>query len=248
MEPGGHETTKLPNERPPLSRQRMDQPVTCSANSLINALLLNGAAIPPGDAQALVNKTLETKSSLSSADQAAFARMYGFELGIWKPNNTTPEDVATQFAELLQRGPAVVTISSTFSKRDKTVLPEVALRDNPQHAKMVEERSGYINHRVAAMRDGSTVKLVDGYNPDDPEIFDMDNAEERKRLTAWLMSSLIQHEEGTRNQKTEWSQASKEALEKLLLEWNTKYFTSYSPHFIPAVTTLTPVTSNNLSQ
>jgi len=138
----------------------MNQPITCSAHALINALTLRGALIPPHDSQALIQKTLAKVAPLSpDEDEKPFARSRGFEIRPWRPAAAqlpTPESIAMHFAQLLQEaGPAMMTISSTLSKRDRTTGSSVAFADNPE----LKERR--VAHRVVAIKDRDLVKVID---------------------------------------------------------------------------------------
>src|SRR5437764_1149745 len=148
---------------PRLSLQQSDQPITCTANALINALTLRGAIVNSEQSQILIQKTLAKIAPLTPEEKKTFAAAYGFEIRPWRLSAmqiTDPESIATQFAQHLQdAGPAMITIASPLSKRNRSIMPSITFDANP------ELIGNGVSHRVVADSNGNTVRIIDSYDP-----------------------------------------------------------------------------------
>lgn len=179
-----------------LSRQQMDQPITCSANSLVNALRLSGYDVPEDLEASLIQKTLETRAPLDQQEDIdRVIAAYGAELQGWVPPPSEIPDLGSvddSFARQLgENCVALLSVSSSLSKRDRDIEASVSFDDNPVL------RGKNVRHRVVAQSHKGVVEIIDSYRPDEPTSFALTNPSDREKLSSWLISNGFQVNKGS---------------------------------------------------
>lgn len=173
-----------------LFKQPSDRPLACSAYSLLNALQICGAEISSTSANNLISRVEETLTPLTYEDRKHFAQENGYTaewLSFDESYTDSYERLIEKFAQELKLGPIFFSISTYLSKRDRTIQPTETIHANPE----LQEKE--ITHSIVATRDDLNIKLIDSFDPENPEIFTLASPDERLELAAWLVSDLFQH-------------------------------------------------------
>ena len=157
---------------------------SCTAYSLINGLKLVGCLVTEEQAEALNQSIITSISPLSREQQNLFAEKFGFHVRNILPfSEKDTEDIQSlvdKFSTELERGPILISISTNLSKRDRLKIPEVSW-ENPKNS---------LGHNVVIVKEQQIVYIVDPYDPSNSEVFNVEEAESKKKLVCWLLSSL----------------------------------------------------------
>jgi hypothetical protein len=79
-----------------------------------------------------------------------------------------------------------VTISSLLSKRNKSTSVVADFQNTPEHAGKL------VVHRVVAAKENDKVRIIDPYDPENSETFDLHSDEDRNNLIAWIISVHVE--------------------------------------------------------
>lgn len=168
--------------------QPSDEQIICTACSLVNALILSGIRVSDETSQQLIDSVLETGEPIDWRTAKKFVQQYGHELEFIRiPNGIgSYDDAINLFLNQLGNGTGIVSISTLLSKRDRSMD---SLVDN-QLSEILHDRQ--VLHVTSVVRDNDNVYIIDPYDSNNPEVFDITQEEDRLELASWLVSSYFQ--------------------------------------------------------
>ena len=187
-----------------LSVQEFSDGKSCTAHAAINTIELGGISIPADERATLISFTQNNKP-LEAKERESLFQKHGLDyhslsmelLGVER----TPNTLFNEIVNILEKHPIGFPISTYLSRR-----PE-ELREHKN-----------IYHAVAAIKEGTMIKIIDSYDPKNPEVFNTDTESERLRFLTWFMSARAQDIVFTQGQDKSKESVLKVAQERMTNE------------------------------
>lgn len=169
-----------------LARQLSEIPITCTATSLINAVIMKGVEISQEEADELIQRVVEKRTPLTSDEERVFLARYGYTLRpAWAPEDQEIVSFLKAISAISQymeaHSPVVFKLSTLLSKRDRSIVPIVNVNSSLPKTHWV----------VGVAREG-IVTVIDPYEPYEPEVFFLADIKDKRRFLAWVWSVHFQ--------------------------------------------------------
>ena len=171
---------EAPSYNPDLSKQNETDGESCSAHAAINVLELMGISVSQQDRNLEIEYAIKEKQ-LDVAERTKFFHKYGYShhslmMDLDFQKDRSANSIYQTVSGALEKTPIGFAIASKLSKR-----PEEFRTDRN------------VSHAVTAYKEGDKIFLIDPYDPDSKEIFDVSKEEEKFRFMTWFMSGMAQN-------------------------------------------------------
>lgn len=172
-----------------LEQQPPDEQITCTAFGLIHALRIAEAQILKGELDQFRCEILLSGKPFEIDRMREIAGAHGFDMMYLSAPDIqmgSASDLINYFLSCLEQYKTVIlAISTHLSKRNRSI-PILREQLSP------ELQTRPMTHMVVAFKEDKKIIMIDSYEPQKPEIFDLDQESERTRLALWVSSAFLQ--------------------------------------------------------